>query len=247
MTQPVTFEIRDGVSHISMDDGKVNLMTLAMLEALHDAVDRAAEQELPVLLQGREGVFSAGFDLKVFASGDMVASHAMVRAGAELALKLLSFPCPVATVCTGHAFPMGAFLLLASDVRIGMEGPYRIGLNEVAIGIPVPSFGLELARQRLAPAWLSRTATTGEMFSPHDAATAGFLDHVVPKPDLEATTRKAVEALKQIHLPSHATVKARLRGNVIAAMRAAIDAEITLEAYQANRSRRDAVKLPKTT
>ncbi|MDF1735365.1 MAG: crotonase/enoyl-CoA hydratase family protein [Minwuia sp.] len=244
MTDPVTFETRDGVSRIAMDDGKVNLMTLAMLQALHDAFDRAAEHELPVLLQGREGVFSAGFDLKVFASGDMAASHAMVRAGAELALKVLAFPRPVVSVCTGHAFPMGAFLLLASDVRIGVEGPHRIGLNEVAIGIPVPSFGIELARQRLTPAWLSRTVTTGEMFSPNDAATAGFLDRVVPQPDLERSTAKVLEAVRQIHLPSHATVKPRLRGSATAAVRAAIDAEITLEAYQANQGRRDAVRLP---
>lgn len=244
MTEPVTFETRDGVSRIAMDDGKVNLMTLAMLQALHDAFDRAAEHELPVLLQGREGVFSAGFDLKVFASGDMAASHAMVRAGAELALKVLAFPRPVISVCTGHAFPMGAFLLLASDLRIGVEGPYRIGLNEVAIGIPVPSFGIELARQRLTPAWLSRTVTTGEMFSPHDAATAGFLDRVVPQPDLEESTAKVLEAVRQIHLPSHATVKPRLRGSAAAAVRAAIDAEITLEAYQANKGRRDTVRLP---
>ncbi len=244
MTGPVSYSSGDGIARIGIDDGKVNLMSLAMLTALHDAFDRAQAEGLPVILRGREGVFSAGFDLKVFAAGNIEGSQAMVRAGAELALKVLSFPTPVIAVCTGHAFPMGAFLLLGSDIRIGVEGPYRIGLNEVAIGIPVPSFGLELARQRLAPAWLSRTATTGEMFSPHDAATAGFLDRVVPQPDLDTTVAKAEAAVKQIHLPSHATVKQRLRGAAIDRVRAAIDAEITVAAYQQSASRRGAVRLP---
>lgn len=244
MTNPVTVEMKDGLSRITMDDGKVNLMSLAMIDALHEAFDHAADVEQPVVLRGREGAFSAGFDLKVFARRDVAGSHAMVRAGAELALKVLSFPRPVIAVCTGHAFPMGAFLLLASDVRVGVEGPFRIGLNEVAIGIPVPSFGLELARQRLAPAWLSRTATTGEMFSPHDAVSAGFLDHAVAQPDLDGAVARAAGALKQIHLPSHAIAKERLRRHAIRSIRAAIDDEITIEAYQQSAQRRNEVKLP---
>jgi enoyl-CoA hydratase len=240
----LSYGASDGFTRITIDDGKLNVMSLAMLEALHQAFDRAAADGLPVVLRGREGVFSAGFDLKVFAANDISGSHAMVRAGAELALKLLSFPLPIVSVCTGHAYPMGAFLLLASDIRIGVEGSYRIGLNEVAIGIAVPSFGIELARQRLGPAYLNRTVVTGEMFSPTEAAVAGFIDRAVPAVELEATLAAACEAVRQMHLPSHETVKPRLRGGAIAAVRAAIDAEITLEAYQQNASRRSAVKLP---
>jgi len=243
----LSYQAGDGFARITMDDGKLNVMSLAMLEALHQAFDRAAADGLPVLLTGREGVFSAGFDLKVFAAGDLKGSHAMVRAGGELALKLLSFPLPVVSVCTGHAFPMGAFLLLASDIRIGVDGPYRIGLNEVAIGIALPSFGIELGRQRLMPAYLNRTATTGEMFAPAEAAVAGFFDKAVPAAELERTVADTCEAVRQIHLPSHATVKQRLRMGAIAAVRAAIDAEITLEAYEQSAKRRSAVRLPKAS
>ena len=59
----------------------------------------------------------------------------MVRLGAELALRVLSFPRPVAIACNGHAYPMNAFLMLAADIRIGTEGAFGIGMNEVAIGI----------------------------------------------------------------------------------------------------------------
>ena len=222
---PVSYRLEGQIARIVMDDGKLNVMSLAMLEALHTAFDRAASDRAIVALSSAREIFSAGFDLKVLAANDPARSHAMVNSGADLALKLLSFQTPIVTACRGHAFPMGAFLLLASDVRIGAEGSYRIGLNEVAIGIAVPNFGLELARQRLAPAYLNRTATTGEMFDPSEAVKAGFLDKIVPPDQLDATVEAVATALTKIHLPSHAIVKQRLRGGAIAAVRAAIDAD----------------------
>jgi enoyl-CoA hydratase len=244
MTNPVSYRLDGQIARITMDDGKLNVMSLAMLEALHAAFDRAANDKAVAVLSSARDVFSAGFDLKVFAANDATRSHAMVKAGAELALKLLSFGTPVLGVCRGHAFPMGAFLLLASDVRIGAEGNYKIGFNEVAIGLPVPSFGLELGRQRLAPAYLNRTALAGEMFDPAEAVKAGFLDKIVPSGELDATVDAIAASLTQIHLLSHATVKQRLRAGAIAAVRAAIDAELTLDAYHDRARTTSSVKLP---
>ncbi|HWA62149.1 MAG TPA: crotonase/enoyl-CoA hydratase family protein [Caulobacteraceae bacterium] len=233
MTDTVTYA-RDGrLARVTIDDGKANVMSTQTLTALAKAFDRAEADGAIVVLAGRPGMFSAGFDLKVFAGGDAEVIFAMMQAGAALAHRVLSFPLPVVAACTGHAFPMGAFLLLGADVRIGAEGPYRIGLNEVAINIAVPSFGIELARQRLHPAWFQRTVLTGEMFSPADAVQAGFLDRVVPAADLPAAVKSATDDLQKIDLASHAITKRRARGPAIAAVRAAIDAEIRLEAYQA--------------
>jgi len=244
MQDPVSYELNDGVARIVMDDGKVNAMSLTMLRALHAAFDRAAEdQAVAMLSSGRPGIFSAGFDLRVITSNDAPATAAMVRSGAELALKLFSFPYPVVSLCAGHAYPMGAFLLLGSDVRIGAQGAYRIGLNEVAIGIAPPTFALELARARLHPAWLNRTATTGEMYGPDDSVTAGFLDRLAPAHQLEAEGSAAATALKLVHGPSHTVVKRRLRGAAIATIQAAIDAELTADAYTA-RARTERVDVP---
>ncbi|HYB13311.1 MAG TPA: crotonase/enoyl-CoA hydratase family protein, partial [Myxococcota bacterium] len=149
MTPLVSHQSAGPVAKLIMDDGKVNVMSAAMLKALHEAFDRAEREKSVVVLTGRNGIFSAGFDLKVFAKGEPHGIYDMMKLGAELALRILSFPTPVVSVCNGSAFPMGAFLMLASDVCIGAEGPYKIGLNEVAIGITVPGFGIELARQRL--------------------------------------------------------------------------------------------------
>jgi enoyl-CoA hydratase len=154
----------------------------------------------------------------------------MVRAGAELALRLLTFPRPTIGVMEGHAFPMGTFLLLACDLRIGAQGPYRMGLNEVAIGISPPGFAIELARSRLHPAWLNRTVTLGEMYEPADALAAGLLDRVISADDMDDTVASIIAALCALHVPSHGLAKRRLREPTRSAMRAAIDRELTLAA-----------------
>jgi enoyl-CoA hydratase len=246
MSDLVRYELHDSIATIILDDGKVNVMSSAMLQAIDAALDRAEQNKaIVVLTSSRPGLFTAGFDLKTLARNDPAASYDMVKRGAELALRLLTFPLPVVAACNGHAFPMGAFLILASDVRLGADGPFRIGMNEVAIGIPVPTFALELARNRVAPAWLNRTAVTGQMFAPADALTAGFFDRVVAPDELAAEAAGAAQALKAIDLPSHASTKHRLRRAAAAAVRAAIDSELTLESYQRSAAEGPSrVKLP---
>jgi len=151
----------------------------------------------------------------------------MVKAGAELALRLLSFPFPIVATCQGNAFPMGALLVMSCDHRIAAEGDYRIGMNEVAIGLTVPRFAIEIARQRLTPAYFSRAVMTGEMFPPAEAVTAGFFDRVVPTDQLEHAADEAARALSKFNMAAHAATKARARGAVIKLIRSTIDEDIT--------------------
>jgi enoyl-CoA hydratase len=245
MSDRVAYRLHDGVATITMDDGKVNVMSTGMLHDLGTAFDQAETDEAIIVLRsGRKGIFSAGFDLKIFGANDPLGSLEMVKAGAELALRLMTYPFPTLGLMEGHAFPMGTFLLLACDVRIGARGPFRMGLNEVAIGISPPGFAVELARSRLHPAWLSRTVTLGEMFEPDDSVAAGFLDRVVAKEEIGQTVEAVLAALKALHAPSHAMAKQRLRRSAMAATRQAIDAELTLEAYMSRSATRSAVVLP---
>src|SRR5262245_42615458 len=133
----VTYRLDGRVATITMDDGKVNVLSPGMLAELNGALDRAVEDRAVVLLTGGGRVFSAGFDLKVLGAGGQEAL-AMIRAGFELAARVLSFPQPVVIACGGHAMAMGVFLLLSGDYRVGAAGSYKITANEVAIGIPVP-------------------------------------------------------------------------------------------------------------
>ena len=247
MTSRVTYRCEAGIAHITMDDGKLNVMSTEMLRDLDRALDCAQSDKAVVVFQSaREGIFSAGFDLKTFASNDPGRSLEMVRAGAEFVLRLMAFPNPTVGVLEGHAFPMGTFLLLACDVRIGARGKFRMGLNEVAIGISPPRFAIELARSRVHPAWLSRTVTLGEMFEPEDAVQAGFLDRIVPTAKIAAVLGEIASSLSKINTPMHALAKHNLRKQTMTAMREAIDSDLTIDAYQAGAARIAGVAVPGT-
>lgn len=225
MTQLATYQ-RDGQSAtITIDDGKVNVFSIPMLKALHAAFDEAERDGVVVVLTGRERYFSAGFDLKVFATG-LDETIEMLTLGARLSERVLSFPAPVIVACSGHAYPAGAFLMLAADFRIGIDGPFAIGLNEVRIGLTLPWFAIELARHRLAPAYFDRALITGTMCSPQEAVTAGFLDRVVAPDELPAAAEQAVAELAQLDRGAHAATKLRVRGRALEALRLAIDTEL---------------------
>jgi enoyl-CoA hydratase len=202
-------------------------MSLAMLNALHAAFDEAERDKAVPILKARGKHFSGGFDLSVFTKGTAEDQYLMVKAGAELALRILSFPLPVVAACQGNAFPMGAFLIMASDYRIAADGNYRIGMNEVAIGLTVPRFAIEVARQRLTPAYFNRVVVTGEMFAPQEAVAAGFFDRLVAPEELERTAHETALALSKLDLPAHAATKKRARGAVIDLIRRVIDEDIT--------------------
>ena len=221
-------EITDGTAWITLDDGKVNALSLALIQEIGARLDQAEAARAVAVLRGRAGIFSAGFDLKTFAKGDTDGVR-MVTAGARLVERLLAYPYPVLTVCTGHAYPAGAFLMLAADVRLGVEGAFRIGLNETAIGMTVPRFAVELARHRLTPPGFARI-TTAAMFSPEEAAALGYLDRVLPAPLLDAAAHEEAQRLRALDMPSCAGTKARVNERVIAAVRSAIDVELAAAA-----------------
>jgi len=240
MTEPATYSRAGAIAKIVMNDGKVNVMSIGMLRALHAAFDAAEQDGAVVVLTGRGKTFSAGFDLGVFARGTAGDIHTMLKSGAELALRVLSFPRPVVAACNGHALPMGAFLLMSADIRIAAEGGYGIGMNEVAIALTVPRFAVEVARQRLTPAYFNRAVTTGQLFAPAEAATAGFVDWTVPAAELAKAADDAAERLSRIDPAAHAASKLRARAPAIAAIRAAIDQDITLAYAEESVARRSA-------
>ena len=220
MNDFVTYTLEDGIATLMMDDGRVNAMSIPMLETLHAAFDRAERDGAVVVLKGREGMFSAGFDLKVFPQGPE-ATLKMLGLGATLCERILSFPFPVVTGCTGHAYPAGAFLMLSADRRIGAEGPFRIGMNETAIGLTLPDFAVEVARYRLTPAYFQRT-TTGDLYGPEEAVTAGFLDEIVPAEALDERCRQVAEGLTRIDFEAHRGTKEKVRSQCLSALRATI-------------------------
>jgi len=220
----VSYRLRDAVATITMDDGKVNVLSLAMLTELGAALDRAAADRAVVVLTGREGVFSAGFDLPVLRAGGPAAAE-LLHAGFDLATRLLAFPVPVLVACPGHAVAMGAFLVLSGDYRIGARGPYKLTANEVAIGMTMPLAAVEICRQRLTPACFNRAVILAEVFAPEDAAAAGFLDRVVPPAELAGAAVAAAAELARLDLDAHAATKLRARQLALTALREAIESD----------------------
>jgi enoyl-CoA hydratase len=220
----VTYRQGDSITTITMDDGKMNALSPEMLSQLNDAFDRAERDRCAVILTGRAGAFSGGFDLRVLRGGGPDA-YGMVRTGFVLAERILSFPAPVVVACTGHAIAMGAFLVLSGDYRVGAAGEYKIGANEVAIGITMPFFGVEICRQRLAPAHFNRAVINAEIYRPEDAVAAGFLDRIVPASDLQVVARTIAADLARLDMGVHTATKLRARDHALKAIRAAIEAD----------------------
>ncbi len=225
MSQLVAYTLADSIATIRMDDGKVNALSLQMLTALNTALDRAEADSATVLLTGRDGIFSAGFDLATIRRADDDTGK-MVRAGFELAERLLAFPAPVVIACAGHAIAMGLFLVLSGDYRVGVAGPYKITANEVAIGLTMPRSAVEILRQRLAPAYFNRAVILAEPFSPEDAVQAGFLDRVVAPGELLDTARAIATQVAALPRAAHKASKLRARAQTLAAVRAAMDADV---------------------
>jgi len=220
----VTYRLEDSIATITMDDGKMNVLSIDMFTQLNAALDRARTDRAVVVLTGRDGVFSAGFDMRVL-TADGPDAYGMVRMGFELAERILSFPAPVVVACTGHAIAMGVFLVLSGDYRVGALGAHRIGANEVALGITMPFFGVEICRQRLAPAHFHRAVINAEIYRPEDAVAAGFLDRLVPASELQAVARSVAADLAKLDVDVHSASKLRARHHALQAIRTAIEAD----------------------
>ncbi|HEX7134756.1 MAG TPA: crotonase/enoyl-CoA hydratase family protein, partial [Iamia sp.] len=206
------------VATIALDDGRANALSPAMQADIGAALDRAEAAGLVVVITGREGRFSGGFDLGVMGAGGQAAAD-MVAGGFELARRLLAFPRPVVVACTGHAVAMGAFLLTAVDARIGVAGGgHRIHANEVAIGMTLPRSAIEVCRARLTPAALRRALDLATPFTHEEAVVAGFLDAVVPAGELAARAREEAERLATLDAAAYVGTKRLTRAALLAAL-----------------------------
>ena len=174
-----------------------------------------------MIILGREGKFSAGFDLEEFKKGPE-ASVALVTAGAHMMLRMFTHPQPVIAACTGHAIAAGAFMLLCSDTRIGIDGGFKLGLNETAIGMVLPVFGLELATARLSKRLLQAATVQARLFNPQEAVDAGFLDELVEADALKDRSLELAAQLGQLPVESYSGNKLAIRAPYIERMQAAL-------------------------
>ncbi|CAI8750502.1 Fatty acid oxidation complex subunit alpha [Pseudomonas sp. IT-P74] len=221
MSELISYHLEDGIATLTLNNGKVNAISPDVIAEFNAALDRAVTDRAVVIITGQPGILSGGYDLKVMTAGPREAV-ALVTAGSTLARRLLSHPFPVIVACSGHAVAKGAFLLLSADYRIGVDGPFSIGLNEVQIGMTMHHAGIEIARDRLNKVALQRSVVNGEMFNPQGAVAAGFLDVVVSPEELQGAALAAARQLKKINMTAHKNTKLKVRKALLEALDNAI-------------------------
>ena len=222
MSELVSYQCEDGVALLTLCNGKANAISPDVIAAFNSALDRAEQDTAVVIITGQPGMLSGGYDLKVMLSSPENAI-ALVAKGSALARRMLAHPYPIIVACPGHAVAKGAFLLLSADYRIGVEGPFTIGLNEVRIGMTMHLVGIALARDRLRKSAFQRAVINADMFNPQTAMDAGFLDEVVPAESLMTAANAMAQQLKKINLRAHGRTKLKVRKELLEALDRSIE------------------------
>jgi enoyl-CoA hydratase len=218
----VKIQLDDGIATITLQNGKVNAISHQVIAELNAALDQAEAEKAIVVLTGHPGILSGGYDLKTMQES-MTAAMALVTEGSTLTRRMLAFPTPIIVACPGHAVAKGAFLLLCSDYRIGIKGEFKLGLNEVAIGMVMHQAGIEMARGRMPINYFNRSVINAEMFNPEQAIEAGLLDRVVEPEQLMATAQQIATMMKSLNMRAHHGTKLKARKELLEAMDLAIE------------------------
>ena len=227
MSELVAYSLDDGIATLTLNNGKVNAFSHELIAQFNSALDQAQADRAVVIVTGQPGILSGGYDLKVMMSGPQNAID-LVAAGSTLARRMLAHPQPVIVACPGHAVAKGAFVLLSADYRIGVEGPFTIGLNEVKIGMTMHHVGIAIAQDRLTKPAFQRAVINAEMFTPQGAVVAGFLDLVVAPERLLTTAREVAQQMKMLNMTAHKNTKLKVRKALLDTLDAAITLDKTI-------------------
>jgi enoyl-CoA hydratase len=221
----VSYELRESIAVLRMDDGKANALSYEMMDALDLALSRAEREASAVVLTGRPGRFCAGFDLKQMMAG-VESARALVSRGAKALLRLYVLPMPLVVACTGHALAGGSLVVLTGDLRLAARGAFRIGLNEVQIGMPVPILAMELARDRLAPAHLTASTLFATIVDPEQALVAGWVDELTDEAALLDRAVERAQKLSTLPRDAYAKTKTSLRERTVRYVRDTLEEDM---------------------
>lgn len=227
-TDTLTIDRHGDVVVLTMDDGRANALGPGLSASISAAITDAESDDsvVGVVLAGRPGRFSGGFDLDIISSGDRKATGEMVAAGGSLVRQLYGSSIPVVAACTGHAVAAGALLLLGCDVRIGADAPVKIGLNEVAIGLTLPDWALTIAQERLSKRHLQRSIVNSRLVDGQGAVDVGYLDAVVdPDAVVDAAVAEAA-SMSALDRPAYVKTVGVFRGQTLEAMQSQIASDL---------------------
>ena len=197
----------DDISIIKLDDGKANVFSPKMIQDVSECLDKVPTESGALIITGREGVFSAGFDLKIISAGNVQATMDMSLSGFKLLSRIFSFPRPVLAACSGHGIALGTFLLCCCDYRVGVKGDFMIGANEMRTNMVIPIPILELINHRVSSSHKYRAILGAEMYSIENGIGAGLIDEVVDAENLMETAMLKAKDLATMGHPSYTLTK----------------------------------------
>jgi len=211
--EKVTYSLKEGIAHITMDDGKANSMNWIFFEEMGKYMDQAENEGAKVLvITGRPGFFSGGLDLKLLPTLSATEMGDFATTFARTMLRVFSFPVPTIAACTGHAVAGGAMLTFACDRRFAIDGLYRIQMNETLIGIPLPNWMFLIARSAIPSRWRNEALLHARAYNPKEALERGILDAVAKDADsLAAQVKAATAELLSLNLRAYAASKRNWR------------------------------------
>lgn len=215
---------KDGnISTMILDDGKANVFSSQMSKDVNDCLDEVATDDGCLIITGREGMFSAGLDLKTIQSGNIELIQEMSISAFKLLARIFSFPRPVIAACSGHGIALGTFLLCCCDYRIGVKGDFMVGANEMRTNMVIPDPILELIKFRVSQSHKYRAVLGAEMYSLDKAIEAGLMDEIVPADSLMHAANEKAKDLSTMGHPSYSMTKELFIADPLKKINEAID------------------------
>ena len=202
-----TLKKDEDISILTLNDGKANVFSAEMSKQVNECLDQVETEKGCLIITGKEGMFSAGLDLKTIQSGDVDKIMEMSTNAFKLLARIFSFPRPVIAACTGHGIALGTFLLCCCDYRIGVKGDFMLGANEMRTNMVIPTPILELIKFRVNDSHKYRAVLGAEMYTLEQALEPGLIDEVVKPEDLMKAAKEKAKDLQTMGHPSYSITK----------------------------------------
>lgn len=219
-------ENRDGIAVVTLNRGTANAQNTEMIKEISDLFVKLQGDDTvkAAIITGKGNFFSAGLDVIEIAAYDEQESKVFWQAFAHMMTTLAAWPKPLATAINGHSPAGGCIIAITADFRIMAEGNFKIGLNEVPVGIMVPMPVYKLYSMWIGTRNAYQYLLQGKLMTPAEALQAGLVDAVVPQDQVFATTEAMMRQIMKLDLGTFIKTKANLRSEVLQTLRMDFDA-----------------------
>ena len=202
-----TLSKENDISIIKLDDGKANAFSYDMLSQVNELLTKVPRDSGALVITGREGLFSGGFDLKTLATGDMEKITKMVQSGYRLLLELFSFDRPIVAAVSGHSIALGLFVTCSADYRIAIDGKYICQANEVRNNMDIPTQIMEIIRARVNKKYFYSAVYHSDAYPVQDSIEVGYIDEVVSEDQFMQRVMEKAKELATLPHPFYANTK----------------------------------------